>query len=137
MATIESNISAASETFQANREGMLALIERVRGYEERSAATSAKSRERFEKRGQLLPRERLSLLLDPGTPFLPICSLAGLGLAMVAAWALARWVFETPFGVPASIGALGFLVVAGTALVGLLNSRDVVRRAPLEVLRGE
>ncbi|MDL9997732.1 acyl-CoA carboxylase subunit beta [Variovorax sp. J22P240] len=80
MATIESNISAAGDTFQANREGMLALIERVRGYEERSAATSAKSRERFEKRGQLLPRERLSLLLDPGTPFLPICSLAGLGL---------------------------------------------------------
>ncbi|MDM0103313.1 acyl-CoA carboxylase subunit beta [Variovorax sp. J22R24] len=80
MATIESNISIASETFQANREGMLALIERVRGYEERSAATSAKSRERFEKRGQLLPRERLSLLLDPGMPFLPICSLAGLGL---------------------------------------------------------
>ncbi|MDM0049616.1 acyl-CoA carboxylase subunit beta [Variovorax sp. J22R115] len=80
MATIESNISAAGDTFQANREGMLALIERMRGYEERSAATSAKSRERFEKRGQLLPRERLSLLLDPGTPFLPICSLAGLGL---------------------------------------------------------
>ena len=36
-----------------------------------------------------------------------IAALAGLGLAMVAAWALARWVFETPFGVPASIGALG------------------------------
>ncbi|MGJ7511327.1 acyl-CoA carboxylase subunit beta [Variovorax sp. GT1P44] len=80
MATIESSISTGSESFQANREGMLALIERVRGYEERSAVTSARSRERFEKRGQLLPRERLSLLLDPGTPFLPICSLAGLGL---------------------------------------------------------
>jgi geranyl-CoA carboxylase beta subunit len=80
MATIESNVSTGSESFQANREGMLALIERVHGYEERSAATSARSRERFEKRGQLLPRERLSLLLDPGTPFLPICSLAGLGL---------------------------------------------------------
>lgn len=80
MATIESNISTGSESFQANREGMLALIERVQGYEERSTETSARSRDRFEKRGQLLPRERLSLLLDPGTPFLPICSLAGLGL---------------------------------------------------------
>lgn len=80
MAIIESNISTSGEAFQANRDGMLALIERVRGYEQRSVATSAKSRERFEKRGQLLPRERLSLLLDPGTPFLPICSLAGLGL---------------------------------------------------------
>lgn len=80
MATIESTISSGSEAFKANAEGMQALIERVRGYEQRSIATSAKSRERFEKRGQLLPRERLSLLLDPGTPFLEISSLAGLGL---------------------------------------------------------
>jgi geranyl-CoA carboxylase beta subunit len=80
MATIESTISTGSEAFKANREGMRALIERVRGYEQRSVATSARSRERFEKRGQLLPRERLSLLLDPGTPFLEISSLAGLGL---------------------------------------------------------
>lgn len=66
-----------------------------------------------------------------------IAAVAGLGLAVVAAWALARWVFESPFGVPASIAALGALVVAGTAVMGLLNSSDVVRRAPLEVLRGE
>jgi geranyl-CoA carboxylase beta subunit len=80
MAIIESNVSPGSEAFEANRAGMLALIERVRGYEKRSIATSGRSRERFEKRGQLLPRERLSLLLDPGTPFLEIGSLAGLGL---------------------------------------------------------
>lgn len=66
-----------------------------------------------------------------------IAAVAGLGLAIAAAWALARWVFESPFGVPASVGGLGILVVVGTALMGLLNSRDVVRRAPLEVLRGE
>ncbi|MEJ8810370.1 carboxyl transferase domain-containing protein [Variovorax ureilyticus] len=80
MATIESTISPGGEAFKANREGMLALIERVHRYEQRTVNTSAKSRERFEKRGQLLPRERLSLLLDPGTPFLEISSLAGLGL---------------------------------------------------------
>ena len=80
MATIESTVSPGSEAFEANRTGMLALIDRVRGYEQRSITTSGKSRERFEKRGQLLPRERLSLLLDPGTPFLEIGSLAGLGL---------------------------------------------------------
>ncbi|RZI72901.1 MAG: acyl-CoA carboxylase subunit beta [Variovorax sp.] len=80
MAIIESTVSPGSEAFEANRTGMLALLERVRGYEKRSITTSGKSRERFEKRGQLLPRERLSLLLDPGTPFLEIGSLAGLGL---------------------------------------------------------
>ena len=80
MATIESTLSTGSASFQANREGMLALIERVRACERRAADTSARSRERFDRRGQLLPRERLSLLLDPGTPFLEIASLAGLGL---------------------------------------------------------
>ncbi|MDM0011651.1 carboxyl transferase domain-containing protein [Variovorax sp. J22P168] len=80
MAIIESTISPGSEAFKSNADGMLALLERVRGYERRSVATSARSRERFEKRGQLLPRERLSLLLDPGSPFLEISSLAGLGL---------------------------------------------------------
>lgn len=80
MATIESTIACGSGSFKANAEGMKALIERVRACEQRTIAASAKSRERFEKRGQLLPRERLSLLLDPGTPFLEISSLAGLGL---------------------------------------------------------
>ncbi|MDP9900911.1 acyl-CoA carboxylase subunit beta [Variovorax ginsengisoli] len=80
MAIIESTVSPGSEAFEANRAGMLALLGRVRGYEQRSIATSGKSRDRFDKRGQLLPRERLSLLLDPGTPFLEIGSLAGLGL---------------------------------------------------------
>jgi geranyl-CoA carboxylase beta subunit len=80
MAQIDTNISTSSEGFIANRHGMLALIESVRAYERRSVEKSAASRERFEKRGQLLPRERLSLLLDPGTPFLELSALAGLGL---------------------------------------------------------
>ncbi|MDA7416002.1 acyl-CoA carboxylase subunit beta [Xenophilus arseniciresistens] len=80
MALIESQISTGSASFQSNRAHMLQLIERVRTYEARSRQKSTASRERFEKRGQLLPRERLSLLLDPGTPFLEISSLAGLGM---------------------------------------------------------
>ena len=80
MAIIESTISPGSEAFQANRAGMLELIRRVRECEQRSVAKSAEARPRFEKRQQLLPRERVSLLLDPGTPFLELCTLAGLGL---------------------------------------------------------
>ena len=56
---------------------MLARIARLRSLEERAQAASAKSRAVFDKRGQLLPRERVALLLDPGTPYLPLCSLAG------------------------------------------------------------
>ena len=80
MALIESKLSPAGQSFAANSAGMLALIDRVRRCERRAADKSAASRERFEKRGQLLPRERVSLLLDPGAPFLELCSLAGLGL---------------------------------------------------------
>ena len=80
MSHIDSTLSVNSDTFQANRSGMLALLDRVRTYEQRSVDKSAASRERFEKRKQLLPRERVALLLDPGTPFLELSTLAGLGL---------------------------------------------------------
>jgi geranyl-CoA carboxylase beta subunit len=80
MSHIDSSLSVSSDTFQANRSGMLALLDRVRTYEQRSVDKSAASRERFEKRKQLLPRERVALLLDPGTPFLELSTLAGLGL---------------------------------------------------------
>ncbi len=66
-----------------------------------------------------------------------IAALAGLGLAILAAWALAHWVFESPFGVPPAVMALAALIVGGTTLMGLLNSREVVVQPPLEVLRGE
>ena len=35
------------------------------------------SKEKFDKRGQLLPRERLKRLLDPGSFWLPLSNLAG------------------------------------------------------------
>ena len=77
MPQIESTIALNSPAFAVNREHMLALLERVRQSEQRARDKSAASRERFEKRQQLLPRERLALLLDPGAPFLPLCALAG------------------------------------------------------------
>ena len=80
MAHIESTVSVSSPAFMANREQMLALLAQVRAYEQRTHTKSAASRERFEKRQQLLPRERLALLLDPGAPFLELSTLAGLGL---------------------------------------------------------
>ncbi|NNU44109.1 acyl-CoA carboxylase subunit beta [Ramlibacter montanisoli] len=59
------------------REAMLARIQALRALEQRSADKSAEARPVFDKRGQLLPRERVGLLLDPGEPYLPLCSLAG------------------------------------------------------------
>ena len=77
MAIIENTISTSSNTFQGNRDGMLALIARMRGLEERTRTASAAAKDRFHKRGQLLPRERVALVLDPGSPFLELSTLAG------------------------------------------------------------
>jgi len=77
MPVIESQAATGSSALRDNREQMLQLIERVRALETRTRKASEKSRERFHQRGQLLPRERLALLLDPGAPFLELCSLTG------------------------------------------------------------
>ena len=55
MAILESTISPSSAAYKANRDGMLALISRLRMLEERTRAASAAAKDRFHKRGQLLP----------------------------------------------------------------------------------
>src|SRR6266480_2037431 len=67
MAILESTIVPTSDSFKANRDGMLALISRMRQLEERTRAASAAAKNRFHKRGQLLPRERVALVLDAGS----------------------------------------------------------------------
>lgn len=75
-----SRIVPGSEAFEANRKAMLALVDEVRALEENVRKHSAKVKPRFDKRGQLLPRERVARVLDRGTPFLELSSLAGLGM---------------------------------------------------------
>src|ERR1700739_563875 len=77
MALIENTIATSSDAFKANRDGMLALIARMRALEERTRTASAVAKDRFHKRGQLLPRERVALVLDPGSPFIELIPLAG------------------------------------------------------------
>lgn len=67
-----------------------------------------------------------------------LASAVALVLATAAGWALARFVFEGSFSLPlVPLSALVLSIVALTVIVGLANSRDVVRRTPLEVLREE
>ncbi|MEM7523580.1 MAG: carboxyl transferase domain-containing protein [Pseudomonadota bacterium] len=75
--TFQSLVRPGSPDFEANRADMLALIDQLRALEGRAEAASEKSRARFEARGQITPRGRLSRLLDPGMPFLRLHSLAG------------------------------------------------------------
>jgi geranyl-CoA carboxylase beta subunit len=80
MPVLHSKIDRNSDEFLKNRAEMLALVERVRHLEMQVHRVSASKRDEFTKRGQLLPRERLALLIDPGAPFIELATLAGLGL---------------------------------------------------------
>jgi geranyl-CoA carboxylase beta subunit len=77
MPIIETGLNRDSAEYGQNRDGMLALLDRVRQLESRTRDASAAARPRFEKRGQLLPRERVALLLDASAPFLELSTLAG------------------------------------------------------------
>jgi putative ABC transport system permease protein len=67
-----------------------------------------------------------------------LASTVAVVLAAAAGWGIARFVFEGPFQLPMiPIAGLVLLVVTLTVVVGAANSWDVVRRAPLEVLRQE
>jgi putative ABC transport system permease protein len=84
-------------------------------------------------RGQLF-RIVLSEYLSLGA----LAAVVALLLSAVAGWALARFVFDGKFTLPLlPLAGLGAAVVGLTVAVGLANSREVIRRPPLEVLRGE
>ena len=77
MPKFESKIDTHSADFAKNREDHLALIDTFRGLENKIRANSARSLPKFHKRGQLLPRERIDLLLDRGSPFIQLSTLCG------------------------------------------------------------
>lgn len=65
-----------------------------------------------------------------------LAALTGLLLAAVAGWALVTFFFEMSFRLPVlPLLVLGLGTVIVTIVVGLLSSRDVMRRAPLAVMR--
>ena len=77
MPRLGSQVDPASEAFSANRAQLLARVAELRAIEARSRDTEQLAREKFRQRGQLLPRERLALLLDRGSPFLELSTLCG------------------------------------------------------------
>ena len=80
MPLFETLINPHSAVFATNRSHMLRLLAEVRRLEQATRDRSAQSKPLFDKRGQLLPRDRIALLLDPGSSFLELSALAGFGL---------------------------------------------------------
>ena len=67
-----------------------------------------------------------------------LAALAGILLSLGAGWALSRYVFEARFHPQWSYILLVLIgVSAVTLLIGLANSRYIVDKAPLEILRDE
>jgi len=77
MAVFKSKINTNSVSFKENRADMLVLIDKLNELNERAPKISASKKVKFDKRGQILPRERLARLLDHGMPYLEIGNIAG------------------------------------------------------------
>jgi 3-methylcrotonyl-CoA carboxylase beta subunit len=81
MAQIVSKIDIRSKEFADNRAAMQLNVEDLRSTLQRNAAGgSAAARDKHTKSGKLLARERISALLDPGSPFLELSALAAHGV---------------------------------------------------------
>jgi len=80
MPAIVSALDTRSAAFAANAARMAEKLAEVRKLEQQVVDESASRRDKFEQRGQLLPRERVAQLLDRGSGFLELSALAGLGM---------------------------------------------------------
>ena len=81
MSVLKSNINARSAEFRTNTERMEALVTELRSRTEASSLGGPEAaRKKYERRGKLLVRDRIDLLLDAGTPFLELSGLAANGL---------------------------------------------------------
>jgi len=81
VSVIQSRIDPRSESFEIAARAMSALVQDLREQVGRlSLGGNEAARARHLARGKLLPRDRVQLLLDPGTPFLELSQLAALNL---------------------------------------------------------
>src|SRR5437870_13526857 len=81
MSDIPSTLETDSREFAANAEAMKALVADLRAkLDAAMQGGSEEARARHAARGKLLARERINLLLDPGTLFLELSPLAAYGM---------------------------------------------------------
>ncbi|MDB5855424.1 MAG: methylcrotonoyl-CoA carboxylase [Herminiimonas sp.] len=77
MNKIETRLNPRSEDFSANARAMQALVDDLREKVARIAEGGGpEARSKHTARGKLLPRDRVQMLLDPGTPFLEFSQMA-------------------------------------------------------------
>ena len=81
MSTSATRIDVGSADFVANRDVNRVLAAELHARRALARAGGPeKARQKHLARGKLLPRDRVDALLDPGSPFLEVATLAGDGL---------------------------------------------------------
>ncbi|MDD3784051.1 MAG: carboxyl transferase domain-containing protein [Hydrogenophaga sp.] len=81
MTILDTRLNARSADFQANAAAMRALVDDLKAQIDQAAQGGGEAaRAKHTARGKLLPRERVQMLLDPGTPFLELAPLAAHGM---------------------------------------------------------
>lgn len=81
MSALETQLNARSADFQANAAAMRALVDDLTAKVAKAAQGGGDvARARHTSRGKLLPRDRVQMLLDPGTPFLELSPLAAFAM---------------------------------------------------------
>ncbi|MFI1112452.1 acyl-CoA carboxylase subunit beta [Streptomyces physcomitrii] len=110
MPTLTSAIDTRTDTYRINRRHQLAVLEELdEQIQAAIAGGGERYRRRHRKRGRLLVRERVELLLDPDSPFLELSTLAAWG---------------TEFAVGASV-VTGIGVVSGVECVVIAHDPTV------------
>jgi 3-methylcrotonyl-CoA carboxylase beta subunit len=109
---LESLIKSQSESYLANEQTMLSLVEKLEQIlSEIELGGDEQARQRHLGHGKLLPRERLNTLLDQGSPFLEIASLAAYN------------VYEEPVSAAGVIAGIGY--VHGQMTMIIVNDATV------------
>jgi 3-methylcrotonyl-CoA carboxylase beta subunit len=81
MTILDTQLNARSADFLANAAAMRTLVDDLRAQLDKVAQGGGEAaRAKHTARGKLLPRERVQMLLDPGTPFLELAPLAALNM---------------------------------------------------------
>jgi 3-methylcrotonyl-CoA carboxylase beta subunit len=81
MTILDTKLNPRSDDFRAASDAMRALVADLKAKVAKIAeGGGAEARAKHTGRGKLLPRDRVTLLLDPGTPFLELSQLAAYGM---------------------------------------------------------
>ena len=81
MTILDTQLNARSADFQANAAAMRAVVDDLKAQTDKATLGGGEAaRAKHVKRGKLLPRDRVQMLLDPGTPFLELSPLAAMNM---------------------------------------------------------